>query len=154
MKEAYGGTGLYVIVITFLLLFTGIMGMTINRSKAYSIKDEIISAIERDNGLNITQSLENSDIAEAMDLGAYRSIGQCPEEYEDNSEYFAFDRFGARVTSADPASLCIKQIDVSDTECYYKVILFYGVDFPMLNEIFTFNVVGESSIVTDCRQVN
>ena len=48
MKEAIGGVSLFQIVILFLLLFTGVMCLTINHSKAFGVKDEIINIIETD----------------------------------------------------------------------------------------------------------
>ena len=41
MKESIGGTALFQITIVFLLLFTGVMCITINHSKAFAVKDEI-----------------------------------------------------------------------------------------------------------------
>ena len=46
MKEAMGGVPLFEIVVVFILLFTGIMCLTINHSKAFAVKDEIINIIE------------------------------------------------------------------------------------------------------------
>ena len=48
MKEAIGGVSLFQIVILFLLLFTGVMCLTINHSKAFGVKDEIINILETD----------------------------------------------------------------------------------------------------------
>ena len=48
MKEAMGGISIFQIVIVFLLLFTGVMCMTINHSKAFGVKDEIINIIEQE----------------------------------------------------------------------------------------------------------
>ena len=52
MREAIGGTWLFQIVIVFILLFTGFMCLTINRSKAFNVKDQIIQTIQI-NQLNI-----------------------------------------------------------------------------------------------------
>ena len=48
MKEAIGGVSLFQIVIVFLLLFTGVMCLTINHSKAFGVKDEIINIIQEE----------------------------------------------------------------------------------------------------------
>ena len=53
MKEAIGGTWLFQIVIAFILLFTGFMCLTINRSKAFNVKDQIIQSIQSYNGIDL-----------------------------------------------------------------------------------------------------
>ena len=42
MKEAFGGFSLFNIVIVFVLLFAGYISMSINYSKAYNVKNEIL----------------------------------------------------------------------------------------------------------------
>ena len=48
MREAIGGISIFQIVILFILLFTGVMCLTINHSKAFGVKDEIITIIENE----------------------------------------------------------------------------------------------------------
>ena len=55
MKEAIGGVSLFQIVVVFILIFTGIMCLTINHSKAFGVKDEIVTILEND-GLNLTSN--------------------------------------------------------------------------------------------------
>ena len=55
MREAIGGTWLFQIVIVFILLFTGYMCLSINHSKAYNVKSEILEIIERYNGIDLSQ---------------------------------------------------------------------------------------------------
>ena len=51
MREAIGGTWLFQIVIVFILLFTGFLCLSINRSKAFNVKDQIIQTIQSYNGI-------------------------------------------------------------------------------------------------------
>ena len=42
MKEAIGGVSIFQIAVLFLLIFTGVMCLTINHSKAFGVKEEKI----------------------------------------------------------------------------------------------------------------
>ncbi len=139
---------LFNIVIFFILTFTGIMCLTINRSRAYQVKDEIITIIEENQGLylnSIDQGTNNEvleKIVEVMQDKSYRTTSVCPSD-----EYFATDRNG-NLNSNEP-SLCIKQTFSEGDErmSFYTVILFYRLDIPILREFFNFQIKGETKLI-------
>ena len=51
MRESIGGAWLVGIVITFVVLFTSYLALSVNYSKAFKVKNEIISLIEENEGL-------------------------------------------------------------------------------------------------------
>ncbi len=91
MKEAIGGTWLFVLTITFIALFTTFVSVTTNYSRCYKIKDEIITIIERKRGVNNVlynpttgdSTAEGSTIDTINDylksIG-YASTGKCPSD--------------------------------------------------------------------------
>jgi hypothetical protein len=84
VREAIGGTWLFQIVIVFVLLFTGYMCLTINHSKAFNVKNTIINAIERENGINLTNPEGDAamdTIKEYLQSQSYRTTGNCPSGY-------------------------------------------------------------------------
>ena len=116
MKEAIGGVSLFQIVIVFLLLFTGVMCLTINHSKAFGVKDEIINIIQEEKlasyGTTSDYALTSDtidDIVEHLSEAGYRITGRCP-----SSEWIGYDRNGSKVTN-DSAAFCIRAVDVSDS---------------------------------------
>ena len=170
MKEAIGGISIFQIVIIFVLLFTGIMCLTINHSKAFGVKDEIIIIIQNQtlgSGISKTgYTLDNSvstQISEHLNEAGYRITGECPD-----SDWVGYDRNGNIVRNN--ASYCIKVNDVSKTyykdltdkcknnKCkvtsgdypnmfYYDIVLFYQLDIPVLNDIMNFKVYGSTKIM-------
>lgn len=156
MRDSIGGVFIFNIVILFILLFTGIMCLTINRSKAYQVKDSIISVIEDNEGIYISKSLDygsnNSVLKEIIDLtseASYRTTGTCPTGYK------GYNREG-EISSTEPF-LCIKETTVSSSVtsgdynissdekgCYYSIIVFYKLDIPVLKEVFSFSITGET----------
>ena len=116
MREAIGGISIFQIVIFFILLFTGVMCLTINHSKAFGVKDEIITIIENEPlGSTSTSSFGLSEstmdkIAEHLKDAGYRITGNCPNGYQ------GYNREG-NPTNND-ASFCIKANKVEDK--FYK----------------------------------
>ena len=158
MRESIGGTALFQITIVFLLLFTGVMCITINHSKAFAVKDEILDMIQNspnvydDNG-NITTALVDDITAYISDSG-YRITNQCPEGYT------GYTRNG-NVTSGKDASICIRSVNVAkicNGDCsyinddlpnmyYFDIILFYQIDAPILENVFNLYVKSSSRII-------
>ncbi len=159
MKESIGAVFLFQIAIAFLLLFTGIMSLTINHSKAFGVKGSIITSIEYNEGIDLRNATLPTDLIDAMTEESYRTTGKCPED-EDDVVYFGFDREG-RKNSYEP-SICIAKITFSNDlnmpsgsyipseiqkGCYFKAIVFYKLDFPVLKEVFKFSLYGETRVM-------
>lgn len=102
MREAIGGISIFQIVIVLILLFTGIMSLTINHSKAFGVKDEIITVIENNTidgnvnkekpNLGITQNMIDEIIAQ-LDKAGYHINGDCPTD----KTYAGYSRDGKTV---------------------------------------------------------
>jgi len=159
MKEAIGGVSLFQIVIVFLLLFTGIMCLTINHSKAFGVKDEIINILENDRipsySENQTYAISDDtrdEIIEFLDENGYRITGRCPNE----DGWIGYTRSGG--INDNSAAFCIRANNISEAykkdveeKCkndickptsgdfpsivYYDVIVFYQLDIPIIKYI-------------------
>lgn len=153
MKEAVGGTWIFMIVITLIMFFTAFVSLSTNYTRTYKIKDEIISIIASKKGVN-KQTIEAIN-KELVDLG-YNSTSKCPE---DGGTWYAFSRTNSRGTvSRDKANYCIKR-NVVISKCgnktsgaighppsnYYSVAVFFKLDFPVLGDIFNIIVQGETA---------
>ena len=82
MKEAIGGTWLFGIVIFFIVLFATIVSVSLNWSRAYKLKDEMINEIEKHHGL--TQEAKDAIDSYIGDIG-YKSTGSCNKVNERNA---------------------------------------------------------------------
>lgn len=166
MKEAIGGISLFQIVIVFLLLFTGIMCLTINHSKAFGVKDEIINIIENDKIAASGSLISNEKLESIKDHLAetgYRNTGKCPD-----SEWTGYDRAGG--INNNDAAFCLRAVNVaevyydeltkvcSNEQCventgdfpemyYYEVIVFYQLDIPAIKQLMNFKLKGTTKIL-------
>lgn len=144
MREAIGGTWIFQIVIFFILLFTGYMCLSINHSKAFNVKNEIVTAIERDEGLN-DDSMER--IVNYLKTTSYRTTGRCKEGLT------GYDREGN--PSSGNSAFCVGIVPVRGdaTELpgmkYYRVQVFYQLDLPIFKSIFEFTITGDTRVISE-----
>ena len=153
MKESISVTTIFQIVILFILLFTAIMCLTINNSNAFGVKDRILNIIEMNNGNYLDGDNLNEDIVEAISQESYRTTGICEDGYT------GYERNGERVSSGDRASVCIKEVNVTEgideylygilqdsvssafvEGKYYQIILFYTIPI-LFYIIFYFSIL-------------
>lgn len=141
MKEAYGGTFLFQIVILFLLLFTAIMCITINQTKAFAVKDDLINYIETNDGLDLSKNKLNDGVKEILTKDGYFTTGsKC------GNGYIGYSREGTKLASSESPALCIKKIDSGSQTggCYYEIKVFYKLDLPVISSIFNFTETGKT----------
>jgi len=158
MKESIGGTQIFLIVVTLVLLFTGIMAFTINRSNAFAVKDQLVSIIESANGFDMSAEIVPGTsitddtlekVVEALNHNSYRQKGNCPSAVS-GTEVASFQRNGSRTIGTNAASFCIVRVNAGNmapgtaSGYYYQIIVFYTLDLPVIKEIFNFKAVGET----------
>ncbi len=163
MKEAIGGTWLIQIVMIFIFLFTGFMCLSINRSKAFNVKDQMIQTIQSYNGIDLSSSYQEgstgalADIVSYITNNSYRTTGVMPDSEEDGFIYHCFTRDG-KETSEKPV-FCIAEVSVKNDAngdfasvelpemVYYHVVVFYQLDIPVLHDLFNFKVEGDTKVL-------
>ena len=154
MKEAIGGTWIFGLVIFFIAFFTAFISISLNYSKCYKLKDEIISAIQRSSGVNDESLKEINDYMKSI---GYRSQGDC------NIEGHSVCIYGFNIKTNDSDSFipnsdksksnyCISKISTSNiygypNAAYYYVRVFFKFDLPVIREVFSLNVEGETSVI-------
>lgn len=115
MREAFGGISLFQIAIIFLLLFAGIVAFSINHSKAFGVKDEMLHIIEsgkpsvkaiKSNPLSPTTAKE---VATYLQEAGYSTTGNC------NSFGDGWVGYNAKGDKDDRKStFCVKGTNVGD----------------------------------------
>lgn len=169
MREAIGGTALFQIVIFFIMLFTGFMCLSINQSKAFNVKDQIIQTIQSYNGLDLTKQYEPgqegamADIVSYLSDNAYRITGKCPDPIEIGSQRFEYQGYtkDGQITF-DKAAFCIAKVEsgnaIMSQSCsgdgcitnelpdisYYRIVVFYQLDLPIFHDLFNFSIYGDT----------
>ena len=116
-------------------------------NKAYKVKNEIVSLIQKHNGLN-EQTL--NEIQSYMTKVSYRTSGKC------DSDEKGFTASGTTINN-DRALFCVKTRLITDYSvdgassvgqfpdvAYYQIKVFFSVDLPVLHSVFTYRVTGST----------
>lgn len=146
MREVTGSTWVFQIMILFILIFACFLALVLNYSKAYRVKNEMLSIIEKYEGIT-TQS--SKIINNYMNGQSYTTKGQCPQD-EDITWYGAIDLEGnyEEAIANSKYYYCFSQVSQpSDSKdyLYYDIIVFYRFNLPFLGDIATFNVHGRTN---------
>ena len=157
MKESIGGVSLFSIVIFFIFIFTSYVCLSINSSKAYNIRNELVNIIKNQGGVCTDSSSGNcanfkEQIVDYFKEAAYRSVGDCNKGGNvglDDSGWVGYSREGDLISDGKKAAFCVKAISAKTNSelsnaLYYKVKVFYRLDIPVISNIFEFSVMGET----------
>lgn len=160
MRESIGATWIFSICLTFIVLFTAYLAISVNYAKAFRIKSNIVSQIEENEGYTDTLG---KDIETYLTAQGYSAHGACPDTLETQ------DKDGAKQGSAWQLKSCIannapagscnvcvyrmetstKADDICAKRAYYRVTTFFKFDLPVINYLTTFQVSGESRYIYD-----
>lgn len=140
MKDAYGGIVNLVFIALFLLILSCIFGLIVSYTKAFKMKNNVISVIERYEGSGCTCNGAGSCTGSGTECrskiveGAKR-LGYAPVDIECPANYDKVDYL-----------FCVKQIvsrpkDKNHNIRYtYDVITQVDINFSLVSSIFGFNV--------------
>ena len=138
MRDALGGLVNIVIIVVFMVIVSGYLAFNVNYTKAFRVKNKIISAIETHEGLT------EGDKGAVAEISAYeKAIGynaSIPSGYTGPSAA-AGERWVAKnnlgfyykvVQSNTPT-----KAGATGTE-YYEIITFVTVDIPIIKKIMPY----------------
>ena len=153
MRHTISGSWIFLLVILFTLIFSAYIALTINYSKSFKVKNEVLSLIERNEGFT-----ENGVmlINNYLSQSGYKTVGSCHIQSESIV-------YGAK--TIDPNATIATVFEVAEpgkqyyycftkytnyhsyfqTRGYYKINLFFHFDIPVLGDLHTFDVEGQTS---------
>ena len=141
MREAIGGTWLFGLVITFIVFFASFLAVSINYSKAFNVKNNVVDLISKYEG---NSPCTRTKIAEYLKTDGYLVSGSCPDGYD------GYDLSGTKVLRGK-SYYCIAEDETTGiTELekkFYRVIIFFRVDLPVIGDLTTFRIKGETEAI-------
>lgn len=145
MREAIGGTWLFTIVIVFIVLFSSYLAISVNYSKAFKVKNGIVDLIEQNEGLS---SETQTQISNYLDKTGYFVYGECNSKagekgYESNGAGNNYKYCIVKTNAANEELVAGSTVE----RAYYKVKVFFRLDLPVLGDIFTFPVTGQTKAI-------
>lgn len=155
MRNAMGSAWVFSICLTFIILFTAYLAITVNYAKAFRVKSHIVSRIEENEGYE--PSLEE-DILDYLAVEGYDASGYC-EEYivEDGEDKDWALEHCLGVSPGGQCEACIYRKEANNklgitgaSRSYYRVIVFFRFDLPVIKAFLpSFRVGGDSRYIYD-----
>ena len=124
MRDALGGVVNIAIIVVFMVIVSGYLAFNVNYTKAFRVKNKIISVIENREGLDETGKKEIENYAKS--IGYNVNINKCSGEWE--------------AANKDKGTFCYKRVSQdkgSDRldKGYYEIITFVSIDIPIIKNI-------------------
>lgn len=144
MREAVGSTFLFKLMIFFIFFFASFLAVAINYSQAFKTKNQIINILEQSEGFNSTARNRISDLT--ISSGYYRKV-DCASRKDGES---VTNKSGQTING-----ICIDNVTVNNengNSVYYKVTTYISFNFPLIGNILTFPVRGETKIITNVKE--
>lgn len=166
MRQSIGGIWLYGLIITFVLLFVSFLTITLNYTKAFRVKNEVLSILEREEGL--TSRTVTSDLGAVQLINNYltnngqRAMGACDDGWLGAKSLELSDSAIVleQAVKGKKYYYCVKKFDnYSDVStekyrAYYKIRIFLKFELPVFADLFTFGINGETNEIRypgDCK---
>ena len=155
MRDAFGGVVNLVIIVVFLVLVSGYLAFNVNYTKAFRVKNKIISTFEQYEG-NCQNATTEANTCNGEIFAYMKSIGYSAPNFDlTGSESEDYDRchYG----------YCYKKIEIpkdpdsvdTESKVYYKIATQINIDIPIINKILPglriFQVTGDTMPITVVR---
>lgn len=146
MREAIGGTWITQLIIVFIFVFVAFLALSMNYSKAFRVKNVTLSLVEKNEGITNT-TIER--INNYLTYTGYTTKGKCSKGMYgisdlENINYTKIDKYNKN----NKFYYCISKVKSGTTNfqnrAYYKIKLFFKFNLPVVGDIFTFNIDGQT----------
>ena len=144
MRDAFGGILNIVLIALFLLIVEGVLGLVVNYTKAFKMKNNVISSIEQYEASGCFDTTGKTAcvkriIDKAKEIGYSPVSLQCPSGYDET--YGLFCSKGTVVSKANYSSA---------KPMTYRIITQVDLNMPIISNIFGFNIFqvsGDTEVV-------
>lgn len=158
MRDAVGGTWIFSLVITFTLIFTAFLVLSLAYSKAYKVKNEMTSMIEKYEGLTtVSRTGMDGTGTSYHGLGSitimnlylknnnYVTKGTC-----DAGDYATDDLDSSTLIKVSGSSsskyfYCISYKSDSECKTIFRITVFYDFNLPVLGKLRKFSISGQTN---------
>ncbi len=150
MRESIGATWLLGLVIAFIIFFSSFLALSVNYSKAFNVKNNIVDFVEKYEG-NTCET--RKAIGEYLYDVGYLVAGNCPTEKDDDGNVIrTYKGYGTDGNeTSGKAYYCISEEAHEDDnglkKTWFSVIVFFKVDLPIIGDLTTFRIKGETESI-------
>ncbi len=148
MNKSISGLWLFSVVIVFMMILIAYVAISINYSNAYRLKTNLVTKLEQYDGWNNTAK---DEIEAAIRASGYRQTGFCKVP-RDNSKIIGVLDGHITENPTTRQSYCVSRTkrdgqNGGEDKYYYELTVFLGFNLPVLGDIYTFSVSGETGAI-------
>lgn len=151
MKQSTTTSTLFKAILAFTILFAAFLALAINYNRAYKVKNETISILEKYEGIS-NKSL--SIINNYLEKGNYNAKGNCKsgeygvdnldsQKYElakSNKKYYYCLNYYCKNKGC-------KISTTNSNEIFYNVTIFFKFNLPYMENLMTFKITGDTKAI-------
>jgi hypothetical protein len=148
VRESFGGTWITGLVISFMLIFVAFLALSLNYTKAFQLKNEMLTIIEKYEGVNDTSL---NIINNYLKNNGYSITGKCSK---DSYGVTSLDSTTAEKVTSDSKvySYCVtKELATNGNfkTAHYTVNIYFYFNLPIIGDIFKFNISGTTNNIAN-----
>lgn len=149
MREVTGSTWSFQVIISFILIFAAFLSLVIIYSKAYIIKNEALTIVEKYDGISETSLdiLNNYVLAQG-----YKQKGSCDVGWIGVNSIDKKDYEKIESDNNKKYYYCFKKNSNGDI-VYYNIRFFYKFNLPVFGDIMTFRVNGRTKTIIPANDI-
>lgn len=164
MRESVGSTWIFLIAITFTIIFAGFLVMALSYSRTYKEKNELTSIIEKYEGLT-TKTTYGKNIDGSINVmntylrnNNYNRKGFCQkvdsvyEATDTVNKMYGFDIDGTPEIAQDDKryDYCVLAMTNNETcNTIFRVTVFFDFNLPVFGDLVKFRVSGQTNEIMD-----
>ncbi len=144
MRDAMGGTVTLVIIVVFIVVALGYMAFNVNYTKAFRMKDKIISLYDDYDGVCVGKCQEDIiEYARTLGYATDHSLN-CPAGYQSINELYCaceMDYLDQNQSKSLSSISTLKNADNTTDikpKKYYKIVTKINLQIPIISNIFDF----------------
>ena len=164
MRESVGSTWIFLIAITFTIIFAGFLVMALSYSRTYKEKNELTSIIEKYEGLT-TKTTYGKNIDGSINVmntylrnNNYNRKGFCQkvdsvyEATDTVNKMYGFDIDGNPEIAQDNKKYdyCVLAMTNNETcNTIFRVTVFFDFNLPIFGDLVKFRVSGQTNDIME-----
>lgn len=141
MREVTGSTWTFQIILIFILIFACFLTLVLSYSKAYRIKNRLLTVVEKYEGFTD----ESTEVIHSFMVSqGYKTKSSCPDGWIGARDiYSSAPQYDENETNDN--YYCFKENYDSDSKkIYYNIIVFYRFNLPVIGDVMTYRIEGET----------
>ncbi len=160
MRESIGGAWLFGIVIVFIFFFSGFLAYSISYTKAFNVKNNIITYIEQYEGYSTSEerdllSLDDESLGKSVEGMAFRLIKNTGYNYSGTKGIECEGTQDGSTNYVKTGGYCVVKYcpngpDADNSNVHYKITTFIALKLPIIDITVKIPISGETrTIYTD-----